>query len=120
MADIGFLPTRFKGESYPLVLIEALMCGKPVIATDIAEVRHQLTDEEGNLAGVLLHLADSGLNIEEIADSIVALAGDEDQYRLLQSRTHSASLKFDISRIVRRYLETYRNVTGLVMNLREE
>lgn len=120
MADIGFLPTRFKGESYPLVLIEALMCGKPVIATDIAEVRHQLTDEEGNLAGVLLHLTDSGLNIEEIADAIVALAGDEDQYRLLQSRTHSASLKFDISCIVKRYLEAYQNVTGLGMELREE
>ena len=120
MADMGFLPTRFKGESYPLVLIEALMCGKPVIATDIAEVRHQLTDEEGNLAGVLLHLTDGGLNIEEIADAIVALAGDEDQYRLLQSRTHSASLKFDISRIVKRYLEGYQNVTGLGMDLREE
>lgn len=119
-ADVGFLPTRFRGESYPLVLIEALQCGKPVIATDIAEVRHQLTDEEGNLAGLLLHLTDGRLDIEEIADTIAGLAGDEELYRLLQSRTYSASLKFDIRRIVRQYLEVYRNVTGLTMEPREE
>lgn len=119
-ADVGFLPTRFKGESYPLVLIEALLCGKPVIATDIAEVRHQLTDEEGNLAGLLLQLTDGRLDIEEIADAIAALAGDEEQYRLLQSRTRSASLKFDISRIAGQYLEVYQSVTGLGTDLREE
>lgn len=119
-SDIGFLPTRFMGESYPLVLIEALMCGKPVIATDIAEVKHQLTDENGDLAGVLLQMKDGKLNVEEIAEAIAMLAQDAEKYRLLQSRTQSASKKFDISSIVRKYLSVYQEVTGLGTGIREE
>lgn len=109
-SDVGFLPTRFQGESYPLVVIEAMMCGKPIIATDIAEVRHQLTDEEGNLAGMLLNMTDGKLDVEEIAATITALAEDREKYELLKSRTASASKKFDISKIVRQYLEEYYRV----------
>ena len=109
-SDVGFLPTRFQGESYPLVVIEAMMCGKPIIATDIAEVRHQLTDEDGNLAGMLLTMTDGKLDVEEIAATITALAEDREKYELLKSRTASASKKFDISKIVRQYLEEYYRV----------
>lgn len=113
-SDIGFLPTRFAGESYPLVVIEALMCGKPVLATDIAEVKHQLTDENGDLAGLLLNLHDGSLNIKEIADSILMLADNNALYRILQKRTVSSIKKFDIAEIVRKYLTAYEEVTELM------
>ena len=34
-ADIGFLPSRFKGESFLLVIIYCLNAGKPVLASNI-------------------------------------------------------------------------------------
>ena len=112
-SDIGFLPTRFAGESYPLVLIEALMCGKPVIATDVAEVRHQLTDEAGELAGELLTLRDGALDVQEIAESILKLSEDRELYETLQKRTLSATRKFNIRDIAAKYLSAYEEVTGL-------
>lgn len=112
-ADAGFLPTRFPGESYPLVVIEAMMCGKPVIATDIAEVKHQLTTEDGELAGELLTYQNGVLDIEEIAEKILLLAEDEELYQTMKERTKSAIVKFDITDISKKYLEVYKEVTGL-------
>lgn len=120
MSDVGFLPTRFAGESYPLVIIEAMMCGKPIIATDVAEVKHQLTDEEGNLAGLLLTMHDGTLDVEEIADAILKLAEDQECYDTLQKRTASAVTKFDIAKIVRKYLKVYQEVTELGPDMSEE
>lgn len=110
MADMGFLPTKFKGESYPLTVIECLQSGKPVIATDIAEVKNQLTDENGDLAGVLLSLNDWELDISEIADDVCRIANSEDEYEQILRRASSASKKFNISEIVRNHLEIYREV----------
>lgn len=111
-ADAGILPTRFRGESYPLVVIECLQCQKPIIATDIAEVRHQLQDEDGNLAGELLTLHDWKLDVDEIADKICHFVEDKEYYRLLQQRCQSAAKKFDIAEIVRQYLNIYKTQKG--------
>ncbi len=37
LADMGFLPSRFEGESFPLVLIECLQAGRPMIASAIGK-----------------------------------------------------------------------------------
>lgn len=107
MADAGILPTTFKGESYPLVVIESLMCGKPVIATDIAEVKNQITDENGNLAGMLLNLNDWKLDIPEISEAILTMANNTAQYHQMQQRTTSASKKFNMEKVAQQYLDVY-------------
>ena len=38
---MGLMPSRFKGESYPLVVIDCLFAGKPVLASNIGEVKKQ-------------------------------------------------------------------------------
>lgn len=108
MSDMGFLPTRFQGESYPLVVIESLQCGKPVLATDIAEVRAQLTDHQGNLAGDLFTFKDGALDINEVAEKIAEYASNKEKYQLVKQRCKSASEKFDISKVAERYLEVYK------------
>lgn len=109
MSDMGFLPTRFQGESYPLVVIESLQCGKPMLATDIAEVRTQLTDQQGNLAGDLFTLKDGRLDMDEMVETIVEYACNQEKYKTAQEKCKSASEKFDISKIASRYLEIYEN-----------
>lgn len=110
MSDMGFLPTKFKGESYPLTVIECLQSGKPVIATDIAEVKNQLTDEKGNLAGVLLSLNDWELDINEIAEDVCKIANSESEYKQLLERVASASKKFNIETIVNDHIKIYKDV----------
>lgn len=108
MADLGFLPTYFKGESYPLVLIESLQCGKPVLATDIAEVKNQLTDEQGHLAGELISLNDWKVDVDEIADKIINIVNHPERYAKMKNSVESAARKFSIESITKQYLKIYQ------------
>ena len=110
MGDLGLLPSRFKGESSPLTVIECLQAGRPVIATDIGDVRHQLMDENGEPAGVLLHLHRGKISVNELVDAIVSLAEDSSLYRKLSERCAGAAKKFDMEQNVSRYIDVYRSV----------
>ena len=53
ISDCAILPMRFRGESFPLALIQAMQTGTPVIATDVGEIRNMLVREERQ-AGVVI------------------------------------------------------------------
>ena len=110
MGDLGLLPSRFKGESSPLTVIECLQAGRPVIATDIGDVRHQLLDEKGEPAGMLLHLHRGKISVNELADAILRFAGDDALYRRLSERCAGAAKKFDMGQNVSAYIDVYREV----------
>lgn len=110
ISDVGFLPSRFLGESVPLVVIDSLMCNKPVIATDLGEIKNQLKDKNGELAGELLHLNNWKLNINEIKSVILKLSNNQNYYKVLEDRTKSAAQKFNISKVAEKYLEIYLKV----------
>lgn len=118
MADAGLIPTTFKGESYPLVIIECLQSGKPVIATDIAEIRNEIDDGEGGLAGELLQIKSGELYPEDIALAILRMADDKEYYSELVSRCPMASRKFDMKNVCRRYTSVYR--AAIERNSRKE
>lgn len=109
ISDVGFLPSRFPGESYPLVVADSLICEKPVIATDIAEVHNQLKDKNGDLAGKLIPINNWIIDEKEMENMIIELAENKEEYQLLKSRTVSASGKFNITNVVFKFLEIYGN-----------
>ncbi|ODS01222.1 hypothetical protein AUC68_12730 [Methyloceanibacter methanicus] len=41
-SDLGFLPSRFKGESFPLTLIDCLAAGTPFLVSNVGETRSML------------------------------------------------------------------------------
>ena len=108
MGDAGLLPSRFKGESYPLVIIECLMTGKPVVATAIAEVPNQIVDEDNNAAGLLVPLTNWNYSVEQLAKTMETLANDNALYLQLMSNTSSVSKKFSINKIAADYLALYQ------------
>jgi len=57
--DVGLLPTCFAGESMPNSIIEYLYEGKPIIATNIAEIEYMIS-YEGKKAGTIIGLGDNG------------------------------------------------------------
>lgn len=64
VADIGLLPSYFIGESLPLVLIEMMAKGLPIIATEIGEIPWLIGDQ-GEAAGILVPL--EGNAVDEAA-----------------------------------------------------
>ena len=75
-SDAGLLPTTFVGELMPLVLLEFMAQGKPIVATDIGEIPNMIETETGS-AGVLVRLAGAGIPVELLAAAIEELLDPE-------------------------------------------
>ncbi|MBR0774553.1 glycosyltransferase [Bradyrhizobium diazoefficiens] len=108
-SDIGFLPSRFKGESAPLVVIDCLRSGRPVLASNVGEIRHMLDAGDG-VAGVLFDLKDWEIDVPAVGQMIASLADDEQRYRELKSRVPAAAAKFDLAAMLEKYENIYRDI----------
>jgi len=106
-SDLGFLPSRFKGESFPLSVIECLMAGTPVLATDIGEIRDMLTHPQGGVAGGLFSLSDWTLPIHEGASMIGRFASDSQFYDEARQMVPKVAARFDIEKVVDQYEAVY-------------
>lgn len=74
--DIGILPTFFAGESMPLVLIEMMAMGMPLIASDIGEIAAMI-GREGDAAGIVLPLRNGKVDAAALANAVRDLADPE-------------------------------------------
>jgi glycosyltransferase involved in cell wall biosynthesis len=107
MADMGFLPSRFQGESFPLVLIECLQAGRPMIASAIGEIPRMLAAPEGRLAGDLQPLADWQVPIEDLAARIAGFATDPARLAAALEAVPAAAAKFDPALMQAAYGQVY-------------
>lgn len=108
-SDLGLIPSRFKGESFPLVLIDCLFSGKPVLASNIGEIQEMLLTEEG-FAGELFDLTNWKIPVKALAESITKLANNHDYYHSLLKRVPLAAEKFSLEKMVQKYENIYRKV----------
>lgn len=106
-SDAGILPTYFKGENFPLVMIECLMTGKPFLVSELAETPFILSAGEGQLAGAALPLADGLPDVEAFAACIAEWADKPSSYRAIKSLVPAAARKLDIREVSRQYLACY-------------
>ncbi|MBK5965830.1 hypothetical protein CCR95_17520 [Thiocystis minor] len=107
-ADVGMLLTTFGGESFPLTIIECLMAGRPVIASDIGEIRNMLTNEKDLIAGYLVDISDGKIPIEATAYQVVELATNPIVSSAKQALAKEQSSCFDLGRVVDLYASAYR------------
>lgn len=106
--DIGLFPSYIESESYPNTVIEYLACGKPVIGTNLGEVKNMMSaPDRQQLAGQLLQYDPAGISVTELADYLRQYANDR---QLLQSHgelARAAFKKFDMDRCVLAYEQVY-------------
>ena len=99
-ADVFVLPSR--AEALPSVITEAMLCGTPVVATDVGGVREQLGGY-----GVCV----SPGRADELAAAISYVF---DHYEQFATRSEAASAyareRFSIKNMVDRHLELYENL----------
>jgi len=104
--DVGLLPTTFPSESLPTSIIEYLAMGKPVIASDVGEIKKMLI-QDGRSAGIVLQVIDGKIDGNQLTDSMKSLALNRSFYKSLKSETYSCSKIFDIHQCARLYLNLY-------------
>jgi phosphatidyl-myo-inositol alpha-mannosyltransferase len=103
-ADIYVAP-NLGGESFGIVLLEAMAAGTPVVASDLDAFSSVL---EGGASGRLFPRGDA----HALADNILALLTDEVELdRLRQAGLRRAS-EFDRERVVDRIEDVYKSMIG--------
>ena len=93
-SDVAIVPTRFAGESFPLIVVQALQTGTPAIATRIGEIESMIEGTEGP-AGILIdYERDTDLFAGSLQEAMAAMldASRREEYALAakkKSRTYS-------------------------------
>ncbi len=110
LSDLMLLPSVYEGESLPLVVIESLLVGTPVLSTDVGEIRSQLLDEEGKYAGEFIPVKDGKASVQDMVEYIVKYMKHPEELMELRKRTKSAAEKFDFEKILDKHVELYEDV----------
>ena len=113
MADMGLLPSRFPGESAPLVLIDCLLAGKPMLATRLGEIQEML-EGDGRPAGAILDLEGGfSIPVAHLAGLMAAFANDPEVYEQAAAQVPIAAAKFDPLIMAHRYIDFYQDVLAV-------
>jgi glycosyltransferase involved in cell wall biosynthesis len=91
------------------VLIDCLMTGKPVLASNIGEINQMLATHAG-LAGLVFDLNNWQIPIESLAKLIREIANDLAHYEALVNKVKAAAQKFDPNRMAEDYERVYINL----------
>ncbi len=111
-SQLGLLPSFFKGESFPLILIEFFMASIPVIATRIGEIEKMMTTDDQRIGGTLISLHNSKVNTDELADAIVQMVMNRDYYNRCLEAVLVLKNRFDIDKIAKQYVSVYQQLSG--------
>ena len=114
VADMGFLPSKFRGESFPLVIIECLQSGVPFLASDIGEIARMLDGPEG-MAGAVLPLDNDKIDIPALQDMIVRVATDQQLHQSMCNAVPKATAKFDPEILAKKHDAAYRAALEVVV-----
>lgn len=88
-ADVYVAPQTGR-ESFGIVLLEAMACGAPVVASDLSAFEEVLTDAEGPVG----HLFSKG-SAQGLARAVVTSLGEPRDLRLERGRQRAASFDWD-------------------------
>lgn len=98
-----FCAPSLRGESFGVVLIEAMAAGTPVVASSLDGYRNVATD------GVDSVLVPPG-DVDALRDALAALLGDADRQEALRRAGARRAQDFAMSTLVERYLEIYADL----------
>ncbi|MEH3155319.1 MAG: glycosyltransferase family 4 protein [Gordonia paraffinivorans] len=101
-ADVYVAP-NLGGESFGIVLVEAMASGAAVVASDLDAFRRVLDDGR---AGRLVRAGEPAA----LSTAVVDLLRDDDARAALVATAHEVALRYDWSRIADRILQVYETV----------
>lgn len=104
--DIYVMSSIWKTEAFGIVQIEAMSCGKPVVATDIPESGVSWVNRHG-VSGLNVNIEDSG----SLADAILEITSNNDNFaNYSQNALNRFRELFTLDSMVGKMLDIYREV----------
>ena len=107
VADMGFPPSKFSGESFPLVIIECLQSGVPFLASDLGEISRMLDGPDG-MAGAVIPLDGDKIDIPALANVLVNLLNKDSKLQAMRDAVGGAASKFDPAILAEKHDSAYR------------
>jgi len=96
-ADMFVLSSDFEG--FPMVLLEAMACGVPVISTDCLSGPGEIITNGKN--GILVPTGDE----EALAGAILDLVGNDEKRKRLSEEAKKRIREFEVDKIIKQYSE---------------
>jgi glycosyltransferase involved in cell wall biosynthesis len=102
-------------DTFPRAVLEALACGRPVVATDVGGIPEQINDMEtpsrdGDATGIIIPPRD----FESMANGIEKLLRNDSLRRALgQNAAKDAARRFDLVKQANCYLEWYQELVAV-------
>lgn len=104
LATVEVLPSTTKGEAFGLVLLEAMACGKPVVASNLPGVR---TVCEDNVNGLLARPGDE----KDLAEKLARILTDENlAARLGEAGLQKVKERYNWKNVAEKHIEVYQNL----------
>jgi glycosyltransferase involved in cell wall biosynthesis len=111
ISDCAIVPTRFKGESYPLILIQAMQEGLPIIATDIGEIKNIIIDPNGEAAGILVENTEDTIKFIDDFEKAMCKILDSSTRSHFQQSAIKMGKKHNMQIVADQYIDLYRKMT---------
>lgn len=108
--DVACLPSQFPAESLPTVVIEYMVLGKPVVATEVGEIPAMLDAAGDAPAGLLIELGNTTAMVPSMQAALKQLHDDEALRVAMGANASCAAKKFDMDACVDAYLDVYARV----------
>ncbi|MDP3898892.1 MAG: glycosyltransferase family 4 protein, partial [Mesorhizobium sp.] len=108
-ADIGILPTRFVGESMPLVLIEMMAKGTPVVATDVGAIPVMI-GTDADAAGIVVPLVEGKADVAGFVDALSRLLDKDRRIAFGKAARKRFEERYSIDTMIDVYGDAYRRV----------
>lgn len=109
-ADIGLVPSSFVGESLPLVMLELMAQGRPVVATDLGEIPRVLGSGVADAAGIVVPLVRGRVDLDGFAAAIRRLADPEIRHRMGATARARFEAGFTVDQMAQAYNRLYREM----------
>lgn len=102
-ADVGLLPSEYAGESFPLLIIDSFFAGRPVVSSNLGEVKAMIEE-----AGIVFELINGKVPVAELAKILRTLADDTAAYDKIKNSVAAAAEKFSIEHVAEEYIAVYK------------
>lgn len=102
IADVGVLASTYAAESLPNSIIEYLKAGRPVIGSDVGDIKNMLHIGKDEV-GILLPIVQKQIDVDVYVEAMRKMQHDKAAYAHYKKNTVNASKQYDITYCAHRY-----------------